>query len=229
MSTFYEKGESMMTLGIYGAGGQGREVLDSARAVNRLSKQWENIVFIDDVTKQKNVNDAKVYPFEEFSRTFRSDTAELIIAVGEPVGRKKLYEKITSAGYALAILVHPTAIVSDYADIGKGAFIGAHSMISCNTLLAENVCIQPHAVIGHDTTVGTHSVLSGFTIISGHCAIGEQSYIGIGAAVREEVSIGSNTIIGMGSSVICDVPDGVVAFGTPCRVQRNNTERRVFQ
>lgn len=218
-----------MTLGIYGAGGQGREVLDSARAVNKPSGQWENIVFIDDVTEQKMVNDTRVYTFEEFSRTFRDDAAEIIIAVGEPVGRKKLYEKITSAGYALALVIHPTAIVSDYADIRKGAFIGAHSMISCNTLLAENACVQPHAVIGHDATVGAHSVLSGFTIISGHCAIGEQAYIGIGAAVREEVSIGSSTIIGMGSSVICDVPDGVVAFGTPCRVKRKNTERRVFQ
>lgn len=218
-----------MTLGIYGAGGQGREVLDSARAVNRLSGQWENIVFIDDVTEQKTVNDTKVYTFEEFSRAFRDDAAEIIIAVGEPVGRKKLYEKITSAGYALALVIHPTAIVSEYADIGKGAFIGAHSMISCNTLLAENVCVQPHAVIGHDTTVGAHSVLSGFTIVSGHCAIGEQTYIGIGAAVREDISIGSDTIIGMGSSVICGVPDGVVALGTPCRVKRNNTERRVFK
>lgn len=218
-----------MTLGIYGAGGQGREVLDSARAVNKLSSQWENIVFVDDVTKQKIVNEAKVYTFEEFSLTFCDDAAELIIAVGEPTGRKKLYEKITSAGYALALVVHPTAIVSDYADIGKGAFIGAHSIISCNTLIAENACIQPHAVIGHDATIGAHSVLSGFTIVSGHCAIGEQTYIGIGASVREEVLIGSNTIIGMGSSVICDIPDEVVALGTPCQVKRSNTERRVFK
>lgn len=34
------------------------------------------------------------------------------------------------------------------------------------------------------------------------------------------VSIGSNSVIGAGSVVTRDVPEGVVAVGSPCRVLR---------
>ena len=38
------------------------------------------------------------------------------------------------------------------------------------------------------------------------------------------VTIGSNTVIGAGSVVNRDIPDGVVAVGNPCRVLRKITE-----
>ena len=37
-------------------------------------------------------------------------------------------------------------------------------------------------------------------------------------------TIGSNTVIGAGSVVNRDIPDGVVAVGNPCRVLRKITE-----
>lgn len=38
------------------------------------------------------------------------------------------------------------------------------------------------------------------------------------------VTIGSNTIIGAGSVVNKDVPDGVIAVGNPCKVIRRITD-----
>ena len=38
------------------------------------------------------------------------------------------------------------------------------------------------------------------------------------------VSIGNNVVIGGGSVVTRDIPDGVVAAGNPCRVIREITE-----
>ena len=38
------------------------------------------------------------------------------------------------------------------------------------------------------------------------------------------VHIGSNTVIGAGSVVTRDIPDGVVAAGNPCRVIRSIKE-----
>lgn len=35
------------------------------------------------------------------------------------------------------------------------------------------------------------------------------------------VTIGSNTVIGAGSVVVRNIPDGVVAVGNPCRVVKN--------
>ncbi len=36
------------------------------------------------------------------------------------------------------------------------------------------------------------------------------------------VTIGDNVVIGAGSVVTRDIPDNVIAFGSPCRVIREN-------
>ncbi|WP_437187032.1 sugar O-acetyltransferase [Planctomicrobium sp. SH668] len=51
--------------------------------------------------------------------------------------------------------------------------------------------------------------------------IGSDVWVGGGAIICPGVRIGSNTIIGAGSVVTRDIPDGVVAVGNPCRVLRD--------
>ena len=51
-------------------------------------------------------------------------------------------------------------------------------------------------------------------------AIGSDVWVGGGAIVLPGVTIGSRTVIGAGSVVTRDVPDGVFAAGNPCRVVR---------
>lgn len=50
--------------------------------------------------------------------------------------------------------------------------------------------------------------------------IGEDVWVGGGAIILPGVSIGSRSVIGAGSVVTRDVPDGVLAVGNPCRVVR---------
>jgi maltose O-acetyltransferase len=50
--------------------------------------------------------------------------------------------------------------------------------------------------------------------------IGSDVWVGGGAIVCPGASIGSRSVIGAGSVVVKDVPDGVVAAGNPCRVIR---------
>jgi maltose O-acetyltransferase len=50
--------------------------------------------------------------------------------------------------------------------------------------------------------------------------IGSDVWVGGGALILPGVKIGSKTVIGAGSVVTKDVPDGVFAAGNPCRVVR---------
>ena len=50
--------------------------------------------------------------------------------------------------------------------------------------------------------------------------IGKNVWLGAGVIVVPGVTIGDNTVIGAGSVVTRDIPAGVLAFGVPCRVQR---------
>jgi maltose O-acetyltransferase len=54
--------------------------------------------------------------------------------------------------------------------------------------------------------------------------IGADVWVGGGAIICPGVKIGSRTVIGAGSVVTKDIPDGVLAAGNPCRVIRDIVE-----
>src|SRR6202171_68566 len=54
--------------------------------------------------------------------------------------------------------------------------------------------------------------------------IGSDVWVGGGVIICPGVKIGSKTVIGAGSVVTRDIPNGVLAAGNPCRVVREITE-----
>jgi maltose O-acetyltransferase len=50
--------------------------------------------------------------------------------------------------------------------------------------------------------------------------IGEDVWVGGGAIILPGVRIGSRAVVGAGSVVTRDIPEGVFAAGNPCRVVR---------
>ncbi len=54
--------------------------------------------------------------------------------------------------------------------------------------------------------------------------IGSDVWVGGAALILAGVRIGSRALIGAGSVVTRDVPDGVFAAGNPCRVIRDTTD-----
>jgi len=50
------------------------------------------------------------------------------------------------------------------------------------------------------------------------------AWIGANVVIMPGVTIGENSVIGAGSVVTKDIPDNVVAFGTPCKVYREINE-----
>ncbi len=54
--------------------------------------------------------------------------------------------------------------------------------------------------------------------------IGSDVWVGGGAIIRPGVKTGSKSVIGAGSVVTRDIPEGVFAAGNPCRVIRPITE-----
>jgi maltose O-acetyltransferase len=54
--------------------------------------------------------------------------------------------------------------------------------------------------------------------------IGVDVWVGGGAIICPGVTIGSKTVVGAGSVVTRDMPEGVFCAGNPCRVIRKITE-----
>lgn len=57
--------------------------------------------------------------------------------------------------------------------------------------------------------------------------IGSDVWVGGGAIILPGVRIGSHSVIGAGSVVTRDVPEGTLAAGNPCRVIREITDRDI--
>ena len=215
-------------LAIYGASGLGREVLELAKIINKRYNKWNNIIFIDDNENLNVVNDVKVYTYLNAKQNFAEDL-EVVIAIGEPAIREKLFIKLMNDKTQMTTLIHPDIHIPQTTSIGNGSVINVGSFISCNITIQENVYVQPNANIGHDCSIGQGSIVSGMVNISGNCHIGEGTYIGSSACIKEGTIIGSHTIIGMMSAVYKDVPSDVIALGNPARVMKNNEDKRVFR
>ena len=214
-----------MILGIYGAGGLGREVLELANQIN----QWKEIIFVDDAkevdTKRELI---KLLSFDQMKSKYNIEDIELIIAVGEPLIRELVYNKVTQAGYRLATLVHPSVYISKTTILDAGVVVGANTIVSCDVHIGLNTFIQNTVSIGHDTIIGKHCVISAYDAIGGACVIGDNTFIGMSVPIKEKISIGSDTIVGMGSVVTRDIPANVIAMGNPARTMKHKDDSRVF-
>lgn len=210
-----------MILAIYCAGGLGREMIGLARALNR----WERIVYVDDITPEKNVADAPVYRFGEIGGI--GESVEFIIASGEPAARAKLYEKIKAAGYPLATLVSPWASVGDRTTIGEGSIV-YDCTLTVDIQVGANVLIGSRASAGHDVIFGDHSVVSTNVFLGGHTVLGEQVYLAPGAMAKDRITIGESAIVSLGAVILRHVKPKSIMVGNPAKKIGENTEGKVF-
>lgn len=217
------------TLYIYCAGGLGRDVLKMAQFMNRQKPMWSRIIFIDDHFDRPDMNGTPVWSFEEYLQKHDGCDSEFIIANGETVYRQTIYRKLKDHSCKLATLIHPNVYLDEHDTIQEGSVITDGNIIGGNLSVGCCVYVSLACVLGHDVVLEDFVTLSHDVNLSGSVTIGAGTYIGTGTVVRDEVKIGKDCIIGMGSLVTKDIPDGVIAYGSPCRVIRKNQDGIVFR
>lgn len=214
-------------LGIWGAGGLGREVLELANTINKIDKRWDSIIFIVDSVGDHIVNGVEVYEYNEAKNKIAN--LEVIIGIGEPIIRKNKYELLKADDIDMPNLIHPDVHIPESVKLGKGIVIQSGCIVSVNVSIEDNVFLQPRCAIGHDCRLHEGCIISTFDCVAGAVSIGKYSYLGIGALVKECISIGNHSIISMGAVVFNDIPDAVIVVGNPARVMKKNEELKVFK
>lgn len=214
-------------LAIYGASGLGREILELACIINDMRRRWDEIIFVDDGDAPESIAGCKVYAYDKAISRFGS-SMKFTMGVGEPATRSKLFSKIQNDGISVTTLVHPLVHIPQSTTIGEGTVIQYGCFVSCNVRIGRGVLLQPHCNVGHDCVLGDNCIMSSSCNLSGNVHVGDNAYVAVAVSVREGISVGSNSIIGMGSMVLRDIPDGVIAMGNPARPLKKNTDMRVF-
>ncbi|WCG81857.1 acetyltransferase [Pectobacterium sp. A5351] len=215
-----------MKLGIYGAGGLGREVLRLAQIINATQNRWDEFIFIDDFNPGGVLKGIQVTDFASVSNL---TGLEIVIAIGEPAARHTIAEKIEENQLTLATLVHPSVDIPACTTLGNGVVVCQGASISCDITVKDNAYLQPNICIGHDCVIENHSVISPGVSLAGNCHMGSRVFIGMNVAVKEKTTIGDDVIVSMGAVVFNDIEPGVIVLGNPARVMRKNESGRVFK
>ena len=59
------------------------------------------------------------------------------------------------AGYQVPAIVHPSAVVSPSAVIGRGSFVMHRAVVNTNTVIEHGVLVSSGAVIDHDSYIAS--------------------------------------------------------------------------
>lgn len=220
---------STKVLGIFGAGSQGREVFDLANRINDRQRQWDDIVFIDDVNPQGECYGSYRYQFASFLAATETKQVEAIVAVGEPGIRKLMWQKLNEHSISMATLIDPSAIISPSAVIKQGVIISEFTTVHANCLIQANALIQPHCTLNHDNCIGEHSVISAHSALGGNVTIGSLAFVGMQAVIRETLDVGNKSIVGMGAVVCEHVADDVTVLGNPARLHQRDKTAGIFK
>lgn len=202
---------------IIGAGGQGGCVHDIA-----VQAGFQVKGFLDTVhAKGDQVLGLPVLGSDEYL-----DDAEFVaahafaIGIGEPGPRRRYGRRLKTMGADLPNIINPSSFVSPHADLGVGVFLMGFNAVNHQARVSDFAAMDWHATLGHHSVLGECCFVGPGAHVAGRVSCGDETYIGIGACTVEKIRIGSHTVIGAGATVTKDVPDHVLAVGSPAKVIR---------
>lgn len=147
------------------------------------------------------------------------------IAVGDNWNRGLVTARVKQLAPALAAItaVHPGAEIARTASLGEGTAVMAGAVINCSASIGRFCIVNTRASVDHDSHMQDFSSVAPGATLAGNVHVGAYSAICMNACVAEKASIGSHTVVGAGSVVLRDLPDDVLAYGTPARVVKSRS------
>ena len=145
----------------------------------------------------------------------------IIVSVGTCAARRNIVGRLGDVFFGTAI--HRSAIVSPSATVGDGSVVMAGAILQPCVSIGRHSIVNTGASVDHDCIVGDFVHIAPHCTLCGSVSVGEGTWVGAGTTIIQGVKIGRNCFIGAGSLVLKDIPDGCVAFGSPCRIRKDSS------
>ena len=210
----------MSRLLILGAGGHAKVVAETAIA----SANFSEVAFLDDrCSGPDQLPSVLGFPVLgslalALEPAHREQFASAAVAFGNATARLNWIEQLDTAGYALPVLIHPTAWVSPSAQLASGSVVFAQAAVQALASIGVGSILNTGCSVDHDAQLAGGVHICPGAHLAGEVQVGARTWIGIGASVIQQVRIGSDVTVGAGAAVVRDLPDGVTAVGVPARV-----------
>lgn len=200
-------------LAILGASGHGKVLADIAELSG-----WEKIVFFDDAWPEKTENG----PWQVIGDTQNllnslNSYNGIIVAIGNNKIRQQKLQQLNSAGAKIITLIHPSATISKYTQIGPGSVVVAGAVINPDCIIGSGAIINTCSSVGHDCNLGEAVHICPGARLAGGTEVDDRAWVGVGSSVRQLTKVGADAIVGAGSVVVKNVNAGAVVIGNPAR------------
>ncbi|MBU0983965.1 MAG: acetyltransferase [candidate division Zixibacteria bacterium] len=219
----------MQKIVILGVGGNCIDILDTIRDINDDigRPHFECVGFLDDKPSSHGMLFGDVKCLGPLNQAGELGDCLFVNGIGSTANfwhKRRIIESTGVTDDRFATIIHPTASISRMATLGPGTVVFQHATVTTNVTVGRHVIILPQAVISHDVTVGDYTCITGGVCISGGATIEQSCYLGSNCTIGNNLTIGEYSLIGMGSTVVKDVPRNCVMVGTPAGFLRRTNE-----
>jgi len=204
------------SLSIIGAGGHGRVIADCAMRTG----YWNVIQFFDDFVTGRLCDTSwdVIGPISNALKGSNNIGDSAFVGLGDNTQRVSLQAQLELAGWPIASIIDPSAVVSSSASIGAGTVVMPGAIVNIGAEIATSCIVNTKASVDHDCTLGAGAHISPGATLCGGVTIGERCWIGAGATLIQNIRIGCDTMVGAGAVVIRDVPANTTCVGNPARI-----------
>lgn len=193
---------------IIGGGGHGKSVIDAIRA----AAIYEPIGIVDPGQgKGIEVLGVPVLGGDELLEELLNSGIQHVAmglgSKGDNKFRRAVYGDAKKLGFEFPSIVHPRAIISDYATISEGCQIMAGAVINANASIGFLSVINTGSIVEHDCVIGSNVFTGPGAIFCGSVIIGDDTFIGSNACIVPEVKIGRSVFVPAHSRVTNSLSD----------------------
>ncbi|UGA54997.1 acetyltransferase [Vibrio sp. VB16] len=207
----------MSRCAILGASGHGKVVAEIAEL-----NQYDEIHFYDD--RWPNLKAIEIWPvIGDTDKLLLSciDYSLVIVAIGQNRIRLEKQTLLEGAGAFFKPLLHPSAVVSCFANIGSGSIVMANAVIGPFAVIGKSCIVNTSATVDHDCRISDGVHLSPGVNLAGGVNIGRASWLGIGSQVNQMINIGKDVMAGANSTVVSNIKSNQTIIGTPAKPIKN--------
>ncbi len=215
----------MKKIVILGTGGNSIDILDAIVTINLNGPKYDFLGFLDD---NQQVSNAEIWGYKVLGRLSIakefSDDVLFVNGIGSPNNFWKKQNIIGDLGlgeHRFESIIHPTASVSNFAQVGLGCAVLQNAVIAANAKVGKHVMILPGSVISHDCVIDDYCSIASGVCVSGNVRISHSCYLGANSSIIGGATVGPFSLIGMGSIILSDVSENSVVAGNPSRVLRS--------